>query len=119
VLLLATHKAALDNFEEAGLEALRRKSLQLTRYLEFILQTDPVLNAHIQIITPAEPEWRGCQLSLLVPENGKTVFERMSREGVIADWREPDVIRLAPVPLYNRFEDVYRCGEILTRSVSG
>jgi kynureninase len=117
VLLLATHKAALDIFDEASLEALRRKSLQLTEYLEYILRTDPVLNAHIQIITPNVPEWRGCQLSLLVPEIGKTVFERMSREGVIADWREPDVIRLAPVPLYNSFEDVYQCGEILARSI--
>ena len=113
VLLLAAHRAALDVFAEAGMDALRRKSRLLTGYLEFILRTDPVLSQHVEIITPADPEWRGCQLSLRLPETGKAVFARLGQEGVIADWREPDVIRLAPVPLYNSFEDVYRCGEIL------
>jgi kynureninase len=117
VLLLAAHRAALDVFAEAGMDALRRKSSLLTGYLEFILRTDPVLRQGVQIITPADPDWRGCQLSLRLSENGKAVFERLGQEGVIADWREPDVIRLAPVPLYNSFEDVFRCGDILARSV--
>jgi kynureninase len=113
VLLLAAHRAALDVFAEAGMDALRRKSRLLSGYLEFILRTDPVLNRHVQILTPADPQWRGCQLSLRLPEIGKGVFERLGPAGVIADWREPDVIRLAPVPLYNSFEEVYRCGQIL------
>jgi kynureninase len=119
VLLLAAHRAALEVFAEAGMDALRRKSRLLTGYLEFILRTDPVLSRHVQIITPADPDWRGCQLSLRLPEIGKAVFDRLGPEGVIADWREPDVIRLAPVPLYNSFEDVYRCGQILSELVKG
>ncbi len=117
VLLLAAHRAALDVFAEAGMDALRRKSRLLTGYLEFILRTDPALSRSVQIITPADPHWRGCQLSLRLPEIGKAVFESLGRAGVIADWREPDVIRLAPVPLYNSFEDVYRCGQILSELV--
>lgn len=118
ILLMAAHKASLEIFDAAGMEALRRKSEKLTGFLEFVLQTDPVLRTHIQIITPTDPRCRGSQLSLLVPKIGKQVFERISQEGVIADWREPDVIRLSPVPLYNRFEDVYRCGEILARNIA-
>ncbi len=73
--------------------------------------------SHIRIITPEVAEARGCQLSLLVPKIGKQVFERISQAGIIGDWREPDVIRLSPVPLYNTFEDVFRCGEILAESI--
>jgi kynureninase len=90
-------------FEEAGLEALRAKSIQLTGYLESLLHgldTD-----RFEIITPADPEARGCQLSLKVPNGAKALFEAISERGVVVDFREPDVIRAAPVPLYNSFED--------------
>ncbi len=117
ILLMAAHKAALEIFEEAGIMALREKSIQLTGYLEFILRTHPLLASHIRIITPENAEARGCQLSLLVPKIGKQVFERISKAGIIADWREPDVIRLSPVPLYNTFEEVYQCGQILAESI--
>lgn len=100
--------AALNLFEKAGIKALRKKSLQLTGYLEFLLrQLDPS-GSQFTIITPADPEQRGCQLSLLMHRNGKKIFSRLIESGVSADWREPDVIRLAPVPLYNTFEEVYR-----------
>jgi kynureninase len=117
ILLMAPHKAALDIFREAGMENLRAKSKKLTGYLQFILRSDSLLKEYIQIITPAQSEWRGCQLSLLLPRIGKKVFERISEAGVIGDWREPDVIRLSPVPLYNSFEDVFRCGQILSQSI--
>jgi kynureninase len=117
ILLMAAHRAALDIFDEAGLDNLRQKSIQLTGFLEFIIQNDPVLKQSLTIITPAIPAERGCQLSMLVREKGKVIFDKISAAGVIGDWREPDVIRLSPVPLYNSFEDVYQCGQILAKTV--
>lgn len=117
ILLMAAHRAALDIFDEAGLDNLRQKSIQLTGFLEFIIQSDPVLKQSLTIITPATPAERGCQLSMLVREKGKVIFDKISAAGVIGDWREPDVIRLSPVPLYNSFEDVYCCGQILSTTV--
>ncbi|MEQ9261641.1 MAG: kynureninase [Owenweeksia sp.] len=111
--------ASLELFEKAGMEALREKAVKLTAYLEFIIQE--VANqtqVNLKILTPAEPEKRGCQLSLVVPENGKRVFETISAKGVIADWREPDVIRMAPVPLYNSYRDVYDFGLILKEALT-
>jgi kynureninase len=67
----------------------------------------------IQIITPTDPQWRGCQVSMLVPGSGKALFDRLSAAGIITDWREPDVIRFAPVPLYNGYEEVFELGEML------
>jgi kynureninase len=115
VLSMAALKASLDIFREAGMDRLRSKSEQLTGYLEFIVRS---LNAAlpeplIRIITPENPVRRGCQLSLVFKHHGKTLFRKLTERGVIVDWREPDVIRAAPVPLYNSFEDVYRFGEIL------
>lgn len=109
VFSMAMHKAALDIFEEVGMEALRAKSLQLTGYLEFLLKD----NKNITIITPSDPAQRGCQLSLLTKKDGKALFQKLKDNGIIADWREPDVIRVAPVPLYNTFADVYRLAEVL------
>lgn len=109
VLTMAVHKAALDIFVEADIDELRNKSLQLTGYLEFLLKD----NKDIKIITPSDPEQRGCQLSLLTGKNGKALFEKISEAGVIADWREPNVIRVAPVPLYNTFTDVYQFAELI------
>ncbi len=117
ILLMTVHKASLDIFDEAGLSRLRQKSIQLTGFLEYILQTEPILAKHLTIITPKDPAARGCQLSLLVSSKGKAIFEKISAASVIGDWREPNVIRLSPVPLYNSFEDVFRCGEILKKSV--
>lgn len=109
IFAMAMHKASLDIFAEAGLDNLREKSLKLTGYLEFLLKG----NKNITIITPKNPDERGCQLSLLTKKNGKALFQKLKDNGIIADWREPDVIRVAPVPLYNTFADVYRLAEVL------
>ncbi|QNF31547.1 kynureninase [Adhaeribacter swui] len=116
ILTMAAHKAALDIFDEAGMPALRAKSEQLTGYLEFLIKELGLPNSKLQIITPTEPAARGCQLSLLVHQNGRALFEKLTAAGVILDWREPNVIRVAPVPLYNSFEDVFCFAEILRKS---
>lgn len=105
--------ASLKHFDEAGMPALRRKSVRLTGYLEFLLKEINKQHDYFSIITPADPDERGCQLSLLMKRNGKKIFDRMTKGGVIADWREPDVIRLSPVPLYNSFEDIFRLVAIM------
>lgn len=109
----AIHLASLDIYDEAGMENLSMKSLLLTGYLEYLVKSlNEKYGNPIQVITPADPAQRGCQLSLVV-KNGKKVFEYLTEKGVIADWREPDVIRVAPVPLYNTFTDVYRFAKII------
>ncbi len=112
---MAVHAASLEIFHKAGIIALREKSKKLTAYLEFVLNYVQNHHDHIgfTIITPSNPEERGAQLSILVKENGKALFDHITSKGVIADWREPNVIRLAPTPLYNRFEDIFSLGEIL------
>ncbi|MGB3075312.1 MAG: kynureninase, partial [Chitinophagales bacterium] len=116
VFPMAIHCASLELYDEAGMERLRSKSIQLTAYLEFVIEdfnkNHP--SKTLQIITPKDAAWRGCQLSLIASANGKEIFNRLTESGVITDWREPNVIRMAPVPLYNSFEDVFRVGEILT-----
>jgi kynureninase len=113
----AAHLASLEIFDAAGMGRLRKKSVALTGYLEFLLnEMDPDGN-HFSILTPSSPRDRGCQLSLFMKKNGKQVFERITRKGVFADWREPDVIRVAPVPLYNTFEEVFRFAEIFKSSL--
>ncbi len=108
VLTLATHQASLDIFKKAGgMNVLREKSLLLTSYLAFLLDDLNLTEEELNIITPSAPKERGCQLSLLVNKNGKALFEELTKQGVIADWREPNVVRIAPVPLYNSFADVY------------
>ena len=110
---MAAHKAALDIFEEAGMPALVEKSRNLTGYLFFLLdEINKEYNEKtIEVITPREAGAHGCQVSMLMGLEGKKIFDVLTSEGVIADWREPNVIRVAPVPLYNSFEDVYRfCG---------
>jgi kynureninase len=120
VFNMAAHRASLDLFREAGMDALRKKSLELTGYLEFILSELSTANngARFEVITPADPKQRGCQLSVLVHGAGRELFDALSQRGVIADWREPNVIRMAPVPLYNSFEDLYRFGVILGECLS-
>jgi kynureninase len=112
---MAIHKASLDIFGAATMPALRRKSEQLTGYLEYLIRDIGAPAEVLEIITPADPQQRGCQLSLLVHRNGRGVFDSLTAAGVILDWREPNVIRVAPTPLYNSFEDVYRFGEALRK----
>lgn len=114
IFQLAALKASLDVFYEANIEKLREKSVQLTGYMEYLInEKNKEHNNLIEIITPANPDARGCQLSLRAKENGKIMHDRLIKECVFCDWREPDVIRAAPVPLYNTFEDVYCFVEIL------
>ena len=105
----AANLASLEIFERAGMRSLRKKSTLLTGYLEFLL--NKMISDQFLIITPSNPDERGCQLSILMKQNGKRVFNTLTKNGVVADWREPDVIRVAPVPLYNTFEEVYRFAE--------
>lgn len=114
VLTGAAQLASLEIFDDAGMNALRKKSILLTGFLEFLLNSIPESKNYFTIITPPDPKQRGCQLSLLMKKIGKKVFDKITKAGIIADWREPDVIRVAPVPLYNSFEDVFRFAEILT-----
>ena len=111
ILSLAAIRASLDIFEEIGMKKLNEKSRQLTGYMEFLL--DEIKNENIRIITPRDPAQRGCQLSIQVKNTDKLLFEKITQKGVIADWREPDVIRVAPVPLYNSFMDVFEFVEVL------
>lgn len=115
VLSMAAHKASLDIFEEAGMERLHEKRRQLAAYLHFILsEINNRTGSIINVITPAEEDRRGCQVSMLVPVRGRKLFDALTKKGVVADWREPDVIRIAPVPLYNSFEDVWKFGQVLS-----
>jgi kynureninase len=109
--------ASLEIFKDAGMSRLRNKSLQLTGFAEFLLNEIDPPHQLFSIITPSDPEQRGCQLSILMHQNGKKVFDALARAGVTCDWREPDVIRIAPVPLYNSFEDVWKFGEIFRKAV--
>lgn len=114
VLSMAAHRAALNIFDEAGMPALRRKSKLLSGYLFWLLhevQKNKTASA-FTVITPARAAERGCQVSIRLTRKGKDVFRSLSERGVVADWREPDVIRVAPVPLYNSFTDVYRFVEL-------
>ncbi len=113
VLSMAAHKASLDIFDEAGMENLISKSKELTAYLSSLLQEVQQLPSHKGLFTVITPDKRGCQLSLLFHKQGKDVFNFLSENGVIADWREPDVIRIAPAPLYNSYTDVYRFANII------
>jgi kynureninase len=117
ILGMAPLKAALAQFDAAGLDALVSRSRRLTAYLESLL--DGHLGDRLEIITPREPASRGAQLSVRSRggrEGGRLLFERLASAGVVCDWREPDIIRLAPAPLYNSFEDCWRCVDALSRA---
>ncbi len=146
VLSMAVHKASVDIFEEAGIDALVEKAEKLTGYLEFIIDEinnnqgttglmedaignrqqainksqetrTKIQNGFLEIITPRDKKQRGCQISIVAHGQGKDLFNKLTQAGVIADWREPNVIRCAPVPLYNSYEDVFRFGEILEKAL--
>lgn len=112
VLSGAAHLASLEIFQQAGIKNLRKKSLLLTGYLEFLLKEIDAEQKFFTLLTPSNPNERGCQLSIYMNQKGKKVFSALSKAGVLADWREPNVIRVAPVPLYNTFEEVFRFAEI-------
>lgn len=113
ILSMAAIRASLDIFEEAGFDNILAKQKKLTGYLEFLLHD--LKNDRISIITPSNPEERGCQLSLAVQDADRSLHDKLTKAGVISDWREPDVIRVAPAPLYNSFEDVFLMVERLKK----
>lgn len=117
ILSAAPLLASLDLFQQARIERLREKSVALTGFLEALLRP---LEPSVQLITPRDPAARGCQLSVRVAgpdKRGRRVLDRLGELGVVCDWREPDVIRVAPVPLYNRFEEVFRFSELLAQAL--
>lgn len=115
ILPMATMRASLELFHDAGMPALRKKSEALTTYLIELVEKRQ-LN-QIEIITPKETHRRGCQLSIVIQKNGKAIYEEMVKNGLIADWREPDVIRIAPVPMYNSFLDVWKFVNLLESGI--
>lgn len=115
ILSLAAVKASLGIFHQVGMAALREKSLKLNDFLLSLLEN--VDSSLFKIMTPTDHASRGCQLSLVVHKNGEAVFDGLSKAGVICDWREPDCIRIAPVPLYNSYTDVYRFAQIFSSEV--
>ena len=114
ILAMAAHKASLDLFTEVGMKKLRYKSILLTQYMEFLIHyINENYKSKLEIITPKNINERGCQLSIIAHGFGKELFEKLSENHIIVDWREPNVIRAAPVPFYNSFEDVFKFGEVL------
>jgi kynureninase len=117
VLSLAPLAAALAQFDRAGMRALRAKSVALTGYLEALLAGLP--GAALEILTPADPEARGCQLSLRLGGRGRWLHDRLRAAGVVGDYRDPDVVRLAPAPLFNTFHEVWRAGHAVRAALAG
>lgn len=118
ILSLAPYLASVEMFDEIGMDKLIVKRDQITAYLEFVLhEIDKEVNSTFEIITPSNPAERACQLSVFLHGEGRTLFDYLMKNGVITDWREPNVIRLAPVPLYSSFEDMYEFGQILKRGI--
>ena len=120
VLGMAAHLASLEIFEDAGMERIAQKRDQMTAFLAFLIEDVSVRNQEkcsFEIITPKNPSQRGAQLSILAKGQGKQLFDRLTDLGVIADWREPNVIRIAPAPLYNSYEDCLRFAQYLERAI--
>ena len=115
LLNMSAHRASLDIFEKAGFENVIQKMKKLSAYMMFILDDINTTSSKkmIEIITPRSENEHGCQVSILMLEKGKEIFELLRKNSVIIDWREPNVIRVAPAPLYNTFEDIYRFGSII------
>jgi kynureninase len=111
IISMAVLRSSMDIFHEAGMERLRDKSVMLTGYLEFLLNQVSLSqnkSANFSIVTPQEKESRGAQLSIRIPRNGRALCQQLTEEGVVGDWREPDTFRVAPVPLYNSYRDVFQ-----------
>ena len=121
ILSLAPYLASVHLFAEIGMQKLIKKRNLITSYLEYILHEidAEIEGTEFEIITPANQEERACQLSVYLHGQGKALFDYLMKSGVITDWREPNVIRLAPVPLYTSFEDMYEFGQILKRGILG
>lgn len=118
ILSLAPYLASVEMFDEVGMDKLIEKRDVITAYLEFVLkEIAQETNANFEIITPSDPKDRGSQLSVLLHGEGRELFDYLMAEGVIVDWREPNVIRLAPVPLYTSYEDMYHFGQILKKGI--
>jgi len=116
ILSMAAIKASLDLFDEVGMDALREKSEKLTGYFEYLI--NEIGSDDISIITPKNPKERGCQLSIQVKNADKNLHKKLTENNIIIDWREPNVIRCAPVPMYTSFEDVYRMVQSLSSILS-
>ncbi|MEM8521445.1 kynureninase [Flavobacterium sp. PL12] len=118
ILSLAPYLASVEMFDEIGMDSIVEKRDLITSYLEFILQEiDKEVDSTFEIITPSSPVERASQLSVLLHGEGRSLFDFLMENGVITDWREPNVIRLAPVPLYSSFADMYEFGQILKRGI--
>jgi kynureninase len=120
VFAMAAYKVSLDIFMEAGFDNLQTKTKKMRGFMDFVLQEvqkgqDKQV---VELITPSKDEERGCQFSLFVHGYDKKLFDLLTEEGVIADWREPNVIRIAPVPLYNSYEDIFRFGKALENALN-
>lgn len=113
ILSLAAVRASLELFDQVGLPALRAKSLQLTGYLQYLLDRMP--SARYTVITPREPAARGCQLSILAHDRPRELHQELEAAGVVCDFREPNVVRVAPVPFYNTFHEVWSFAQVLAR----
>jgi kynureninase len=118
IFSFAAHKASLDIFHEVGMEKLREKSVALSSFFYEILENINKKYPYFDIITPKNSDERGCQISVLTGEKGRELYDYLAKNGVICDWREPNVIRFAPVPLYNSFEDVFKLGQLLEKAVT-
>jgi kynureninase len=118
VLSLAPYLASVEMFDEVGMDVLIAKRDKITAYLEYILhEIDKEVKGNFEVITPADPKERASQLSVFLHGEGRSLFDYLMKNGVITDWREPNVIRLAPVPLYCSFEDMYEFGQVLKRGI--
>lgn len=120
ILLMATYRASLEIFAEAGMDKLHAKRNLLSDYLLFVLDDINAQSAEqtIEILTPRTAADKGCQVSMLMKKDGRKIFDALMQQGVIVDWREPNVIRVAPVPLYNTFEDIWKFGSIVQSILS-
>ena len=115
IMSMAPLRASMDIFAEAGMQRLREKSIALTGYLEFLL--DQQASDKFSIITPSDEKRRGCQISIRLPNHGRQICNRLAADGIIGDWREPDTFRIAPVPLYNTYHDVFQFVQHFVRAL--
>jgi len=113
ILSMAAIRASLDIFDEAGFDNIREKAIKLTGFLEYLLLE--IKDERIEMITPTNPQERGSQISIKLKGATKQLFDDLMKAGVISDWREPNVIRLAPISLYNSYQDVYQMVQILKK----